>query len=121
MQERLTFLEILIQIFGAAFIWATGETGRVMLAGGAGGLVRWALDKKRTARNAVVQAVSGVLTAHYLWPLTLEIMTFPFPAVERTDQWTVAAGFASGLAGMSLAKIIMAAIDARMKGPKDEA
>jgi hypothetical protein len=98
--------------FCAALVlaWLGGEVGRLALAGAAGGLVRAFLSERIRIRDGVVSVVAGALMARYATPLMLVMLESYFGPLKGDVAGT--AGFACGIAGMSLAKIIMAAVEA---------
>ena len=99
-------------IWGTAFVsWATGEAGRVIIAGAAGGFLRWTMQERRRFRDGIIQIGVGALCAHYLSPLVASLLGVFFGPIQ--DKSTT--GFIAGLLGISLAKIIIAVFDARSK------
>lgn len=102
------------------FAWATGEVGKIFVAGGAGGLTRWLMSDKRTIRNGIIQVTSGALGAHYMWPWTHALVTQIFGPMGENADAKVTAGYVSGLVGISAAKIIIAVVEARAKKMGDE-
>lgn len=91
--------------------WITGEAGRAALAGAAGGLVRWLMTERKRIRDGVVSIIAGTLMARYATPLMLAILEGHFGPIKGDVQGT--AGFAAGIVGMSLAKLIMGIIEAQ--------
>lgn len=94
--------------------WLTGETGRIMVAGGLGGLTRWLAAEKRRLRDGVIAIVGGVITGMYMWPLGLHaprmIGSEPFPPDEAN---IALSAFLVGTMGVSAVKIITAYVEAR--------
>jgi hypothetical protein len=88
-----------------------GETGRAMVAGAAGGLLRWLGQERRRLRDGVLAVASGSIAALYLAPVVIAVLAAmgldigTGPATERS------AGFLAGLAGMSVAKVLIAAVE----------
>lgn len=93
--------------------WIAGEAGRAALAGAAGGLVRWLTSERRRIRDGIVSVIAGALMARYASPVMLAILERWIG--EMSGDVAGAAGFASGLAGMSLTKLILGAIDANAR------
>lgn len=94
--------------------WLTGESGRVIVAGGFGGLARWISTERerRRLRDGILAIIGGVITGQYLWPLGLHIPRIvgaeQFP--ETPDNIALAA-FVIGTMGVSTVKIIAAIIE----------
>ncbi|MFN4129377.1 MAG: hypothetical protein ACK4GC_06135 [Paracoccaceae bacterium] len=105
-QQALFF----IAMIGA---WIAGEAGRAALAGAAGGLVRWLTSEQRRIRDGIVSVIAGALMARYASPVMLAILENWIG--EMSGDVAGAAGFAAGLAGMSLTKLILGAIDAHVR------
>ncbi|RQP07558.1 MAG: hypothetical protein D1H97_02170 [Paracoccus sp. BP8] len=94
--------------------WITGEAGRAALAGAAGGLVRWWIaEGKRRTRDGVVSVAAGILMSLYASPVMLALLERWLGDISGDAAG--AAGFASGLAGMSLAKLVLGMIEARAR------
>ena len=103
-----------LQIWGSlALAWLLGETARAGLSGAAGGLIRWLMDSRRRVRDGLVSVVAGVIFAAYLSPVALRILEAVFGALGPGSEGT--AGFAAGLWGMSLAKVLMGVLDIFIK------
>ena len=105
--EPITFWDQLIAIFGAMALWLGGETGRVLIASGAGGLVRWFAMEKRRIRTGIMSIIGGAICGFYLWPLVLRApMLWGWEKVEAapelflsgaTASWETNKGSGSGL------------------------
>lgn len=91
--------------------WLGGEVGRLVLAGAAGGLVRAFMSERIRIRDGIVSVIAGALMARYATPLMVVMLESYFGALTGDVAGT--AGFACGIAGMSLAKIVMALMDAQ--------
>lgn len=98
----------------AAGAWLTGETGKIMVAGGLGGLVRALTSEQRKLRDGVLAAIGGGVTGVYLWPLGLHLPAIfgkaPFP---ETPSNVAMSAFLLGSMGTSTVKIIAAFLEAR--------
>lgn len=95
--------------------WATGEGGRVFVAGGAGGLTRWLISETRSIRNGSIQVTSGAIAAHYLWPWAHAVIAMIFGNMGESVDAKITSAYVSGLVGISAAKIIIAVVEARAK------
>jgi len=111
----MTFYEWTAAIFASVSIWLTGETGRVIAAGGAGGILRWVQGEKRRLRDGVLAAGTGALCAMYLWPAVFSVMGWAFGALEPSTANVGMAAFLAGASGMSLVKVLTAAIETAAK------
>lgn len=96
----------------AAATWIAGETGRAVAAGAAGGLYRWLMQERRRMRDGVLAVTSGSLAALYLAPVVLAVLRAMGVDLGVSEAADRAAGFLTGLAGMSMAKVIIAAVEA---------
>lgn len=112
-----------IAIYGALiFAWITGEAGRAALAGAAGGLVRWLVSSRRRLRDGIPSIFVGMLMASYATPLMVVLIERYIGPLRGDVQGT--AGFAAGIIGMSLTKLVMGVLDAHTRrisggGPSD--
>ena len=93
--------------------WVTGEAGRAAIAGAAGGLVRWLMSERRRLRDGVVSIMAGTLMARYATPLMMALLETYFGPLKGDVQGT--AGFAAGIVGMSMAKLIMGMLEAHAR------
>lgn len=91
----------------AVVLWLGRETGKAVLAGAAGGLLRWLMQERRRLRDGIVSVTGGVIASIYLGPVVGAIMTQSMGPIGSTQ----ASGFVAGLAGMSLAKMIVAIVE----------
>lgn len=107
-------LGLLLASASAAIVWLGGETGKIMIAGGLGGLTRWLASERRRMRDGLIAAAGGCVTGPYLWPLGLELPRLigrdPFP---ETPSNIALAAFLVGAMGTSTVKIITAYLEAR--------
>lgn len=98
------------------FAWVAGETGRVFVAAGMGGAIRWLATEKRRIRDGMIAVIGGLIVGKYMWPAVLHIPAWlpfgsqqPFP--ETPNNIAMAAFFA-GTLGMSVVKIFTALVEA---------
>lgn len=92
--------------------WLTGETGRVVIASGLGGLARWIASERRRIRDGIIAIIGGVITGQYLWPLGLHIPRIVgAEAFPETDSNIAMSAFVVGTMGVSAVKIITAVIE----------
>lgn len=115
--------ESFLLFLSMVFAWIGGEAGRVMIAGGAGGFMRWVADEKRKIRDGVFAVCGGAVSGYFLWPLTLAgLNKFTSGALTGPDAQAMA-GCLTGVLGMSGVKILVAVFEARAmsiaKGSKD--
>lgn len=106
-----SFWGTLLIYASAVLIWFGGEAGRAYVAGAAGGLMRWWMTDKRRLKDGIPSAITGAIFARYLSPLVLSGMGKMFGPLGEGAQ--DAATFATGLMGMSMAKIILAGLEKR--------
>lgn len=95
----------------AVMTWIAGETGRAMLAGAAGGLVRWVGQERKRLRDGVLAVASGSLAALYLAPVVVGVLRVLSIELGEGADADRAAGFLAGLAGMSIAKVVITAVE----------
>lgn len=100
---------------GMVATWATGEAGKIFVAGGAGGMFRWLMASRRSLRDGAVAVVAGAIVARYMWPFTLALIEKSFPGIGQSPDAIGMAAFASGLGGMSIAKLVIAVIEVRAR------
>lgn len=111
------------QMVAAITTWVAGETGRAMVAGAAGGLLRWMGQERRRLRDGVLAVASGSIAALYLAPVVIGILAAVGLDLGQGEAADRAAGFLAGLAGMSFAKVVIALIEtwaARQTGGGDD-
>lgn len=115
-ENPLTWYETFI-LWGTVFTaWAFGEGGKVLIAGAAGGIVRWIMEEKRRIRDGALAIMSGIVFAQYLTPVGIALMTTWFGSLgENTDDIKFSAAFAVGIGGMSVAKLVTAMFDAHAR------
>lgn len=115
MPDKIVMLLNDVLVLGAgAMAWLTGEAGRIMVASGAGGLVRWLASERRRIRDGILSVIGGILVGSYLWPLVLTVIgQLPNVAPESGDAKAMA-GFIAGMMGISGAKIVLALVESRI-------
>lgn len=91
--------------------WIVGESGRAAIAGATGGLVRWLVSEKRHLRSGVLSVVVGAFMSQYATPLMLALLEKSFGELRGEVGNTGA--FFTGIVGMSMAKLVIAYIEAR--------
>ncbi|MGB1215389.1 MAG: hypothetical protein ACPG4X_18615 [Pikeienuella sp.] len=79
-------------------------TFSIVLAGGAGGLVRWATEREPW-REGLMSVVVGALCAQYLGPWALGVVE-KITSVEITDGTGKTGAFLMGVGGISLVAIV---------------
>ncbi len=99
---------------GALLAWAGGEGGRVLVAGGMGGLTRWIASDARALRDGAVAVAGGVVAGQYLWPFVLWALR-----MDASPDTIAMAAFAAGTMGMSGIRILAAVFEARAKRLQD--
>lgn len=110
MQEGGGFLDTVALWGGLALAWAAGESGRIVVASGMGGLMRWVASEQRTLRNGLVMVIGGGVAGTYFWPVTLAVMS-----LEESPDNVALAACVTGAMGMSVLKIVTAVVEARIK------
>lgn len=112
--NEMTVWDHLFTFLGAAFAWLAGESGRVLIASGLGGLVRWIGDEKRRIRTGMLSWIGGAITGFYMWPLALKLPGIVGAGMfERNPENVAMAGFIAGALGVSAVKIIVAIVESR--------
>lgn len=95
--------------------WISGEAGKVAVAGGAGGVIRWLASEKRRIRDGIVAAFAGMLLGRYLWPVTLHLLELLPGELGKGPDAIAVAGCIAGMGGISVAKITIAGLEARAR------
>lgn len=104
-----SWFDVLVLWATVFLTWAVGEGGRVVIAGAAGGLMRWIMDEKRRIRDGAVAIIAGAIFAKYFTPVGLVLLDKWFgPLTSDIDQIRDSAAFAMGIGGMTVGKLIMA-------------
>ncbi|MFE3836949.1 hypothetical protein [Pseudogemmobacter sonorensis] len=91
-----------------ALVWLGGETGRVLVAAGLGGLIRWLSSARRRLRDGVFAVIGGAVSGTYLWPGVLWALR-----MDHTPDSIAMAAFVAGTLGMSFVKVLAAVVEAR--------
>ncbi|MFT4012330.1 MAG: hypothetical protein QM682_02795 [Paracoccus sp. (in: a-proteobacteria)] len=98
----------------AAGAWLGGETGKIMIAGGLGGMTRWLTSERKRLRDGAIAAVGGCVTGLYLWPLGLHLpRVFGIEAFPETSGNIAMSAYVLGTMGTSAVKMITAYIEQR--------
>ncbi|MER5172675.1 hypothetical protein [Thioclava kandeliae] len=99
--------------------WGTGAAGQIYVSGGVGGAVRWIMEIKgkspvsflRILFDGVTAVITGAIFARYLGPVIAKWLAGVGMWPDAGDATT--AGFLAGVGGMSVAKVVIAMIDAQ--------
>ena len=96
------------------FGWLGTDTGKLILAGAAGGVVRW-LTLRNNWKEGSIAVIVGALCASYLGPLAVPLVEPVFGAIAPGGDSTGFAAFIVGMGGISLSGLIIDVINARRK------
>ena len=89
------------------FLWVFTDAGRAVVAGAAGGLVRW-LTLQERPRDGIASIIVGALCALYLGPLAVPIFEpVVGKIVTNPDQAVGFAAFLIGMGGLSVSAIVI--------------
>ena len=110
MQGSSGLWDILLLSSGVALTWIAGESGRVLVASGMGGMMRWLTSETRKIRDGVLAVIGGCVTGTYLWPAVLAVM-----GLQKEPDNIALAAFIAGTIGISFVKIVTAVVEARTK------
>ena len=116
--NSLTWLDTALLWGTLVFAWALGEGGRVIIAGAAGGLIRWIMDDKRHFRDGALALITGAIFAKYGTPIGIVLLDNwfgPFDA-DTKQQVRDTAAFSMGIGGMAFGKLIMAMFEKHLAG-----
>lgn len=94
--------------FTVATAWLGGETGRVLMASGMGGLVRWLSTDRKRLRDGVLSVIGGAIAGVYLWPAILWALR-----MDHTPDSIAMAAFVAGTIGISFVKVVSAVVESR--------
>ena len=114
-EKTADFWANMLAFMTVAAAWLAGETGKIVVSGGAGGLVRWFAAEKRRLRDGMIAAIGGAVVAYFLWPLTLGLLRWVTGQPFIEPHHAAMAGFITGAFGMSGFKIAIAAVEARAR------
>jgi hypothetical protein len=119
----ISFWDQVVALIGAATFWMTGESGRVLIASGAGGFVRWIADEKRRIGTGILAILGGAIVGFYCWPGLLHLPAiWGGDVIDKTPESIAMAGFLAGTMGVSGVKIFVAVMEARaarLRGDND--
>lgn len=104
------FVDALVLYGATVAAWIGGESGRVLVAGGAGGFIRWLGSERRLIRDGAIATVGGGISAAYLWPLVLYLT-----GLDHAPYNIAMAAFLAGAVGMSGVKIMTAVVETKMR------
>ena len=82
--------------------WLQSEEGRAAIAGALGGVVRWLSPPRADWLTGMTTVVVGAICAVYLSPLVVYWLTS-----NPSPQMLSAAGFVTGVAGISVSSFIL--------------
>lgn len=111
------FWDTIVLYGGLVGAWLAGEGGKAVFAGAAGGFVRWMISEKKRVSNGVMSVIVGALMSQYATPLMLAILEKWFGELRGEAGNTAA--FFTGVIGMSLAKLVIAYVDARHRAVRE--
>ncbi|WP_420415937.1 hypothetical protein [Marinovum algicola] len=115
----MTNLTEIIGTWGASVLaWASGEIGRIYIAGGLGGALRWINSHKRRLRDGPVAIIAGSVSARFFHPIVGNILEGAFGEFARPEDAIATSAFVAGLLGMSLGKLLIAVIEGKFGAVK---
>lgn len=88
---------------GGGIAWVFGKDGQIILAGVAGGVIRW-MTLRQNWREGMISLVSGGICAYYLGPVGTWIFR---PVFDDPAQQATMSGFLVGFIGLGIAGFIM--------------
>ncbi len=111
--NQFDFFQQVLFAASMIFAWLTGETGRIMIAGGAGGALRWLSSERRNMRDGLIAVIGGSVVAYYFWPLVLGLLVKYVGIDPATSGAEAMAGCLAGIFGVSGIRIGVAIVEAR--------
>ncbi|WP_298491523.1 hypothetical protein [uncultured Maritimibacter sp.] len=95
--------------------WAAGDLGSRIIAGGAGGGLRWAASEGRNLKTFAGAIIAGMICAKYMAPALVTIWeTYVGPFADLRDAYQTC-GFLSGMIGMTGVRLVAAIIEGRAR------
>lgn len=88
--------------------WLGGETGRVIMASGMGGFIRWLSTDRKRVRDGIFSVIGGAIAGIYLWPAILWAL-----GMDHTPDSIAMAAFVAGTIGISFVKVVSAVVESR--------
>jgi hypothetical protein len=110
--KQFDFIQQLLLAGSMVLAWLAGETGRIMVAGGAGGALRWLSSERRNMRDGVIAIIGGSIIAYYFWPLVLNLLTKYIGIDPTTSGAEAMSGCLAGIFGVSGIRIGVAIVEA---------
>lgn len=95
------------------------ETGKLVLAGALGGLVRW-MTLRNNWREGISSVVVGAICALYLGPLIAPLLEPVIGAIAPNGDTKGFASFVAGLGGISISGILIDIINSRREQFNEE-
>lgn len=111
----LSFFQNLALYFSVAIAWFGGDAGRVFVAAGMGGFVRWLTSERRRIRDGILAIAGGAVAGRYMWPVVLWTL-----GMEPTPDHIAMAAFIAGTLGISFVKITTAVVETRARKHMEE-
>jgi hypothetical protein len=108
-------METLMAWLALAVAWFGGESGRVVVASGMGGLTRWLSSERRRIRDGVLAVIGGAISGVYMWPAVLAVFGALAGPQPETPNNVAMAAFVAGTIGMSFVKIVAAMVEGWLK------
>ena len=116
-----TLLDHLVYYGTLIAAWIAGEGGRAIVAGAAGGFVRWILTERRRVLDGGIAVVTGAIFAKYTTgPMLVVLQRW---LGDLGPDAATSAAFAAGLCGMGVAKVGTAGLETwlRRRGGQPDA
>lgn len=99
-------------IFEKVVDFLASPTGAALLAGVAGGVLRWVSEKEKPA-DGVATVVAGAITAVYLGPPTTYFVAHWLDMAVDDPQLVAGVSFVVGVGGISIGALIVSAFRSR--------